>query len=378
MVRRPRIAVDLRAALGAATGIGVYTRELVTALAGRGRVELLAVAHRPPADGRWLEEAGVPFEAQSAPSGVLWQQLALPRRLRRGDLDLLWSPLQTLPLALPLPGVVTVHDLTALLMPEVHRLKVRLSQAPLLGRSLDLAAAVVAVSEATAADVRRWFPDAAPRLRVIHPGVERCFRPPSEAERMAIREELGCPGGYILYAGTLEPRKNVDRLLDAWEALAQDGEAPPLVLAGPYGWKSRRLLARLERLGGQGVRVLGELERAQLVRVMQGALVFAYPSLYEGFGLPPLEAMACGVPVVVSNVSSLPEVVGDTGLQVSPYDPGELAGALRHLLEDRQAADLLGARGRQRAAAFTWERSAARLEEVLLAASSQTPTHSAR
>jgi glycosyltransferase involved in cell wall biosynthesis len=365
----PRLAVDLRAALDEPTGIGVYTRALVTALARRGRFELLAVAHRPPRHDGWLREHGIAFEAQPARFGVVWQQLALPRRLARGDVDLFWSPLQTLPLRTTVPSVVTVHDLTTLLFPETHRLKVRLTQIPFLGRSLAAARRIVVDSEATAVDVRHFFPEARDRLRVIWAGVDPRFEPASAEHVAATRRDLGCPEGYVLYAGTLEPRKNVGLLADAWLALHEErADFPPLLLAGGYGWKSRDLHARLEGLAARGVRVLGRLADDAHLRVMQAARCFVYPSLYEGFGLPAAEALACGVPTIVANTSSLPEVVGDAALLVDPHDPVALADAIERVIADPALAADLAARGPRQAARFSWERSAEQLEAVLLEA----------
>jgi glycosyltransferase involved in cell wall biosynthesis len=430
--RRPRVAIDLRALVPLPTGIGVYTRSLAIALARRGGMRYLGVAHRPPRGAEELAAAGIDLEDRRAPLGVLWQQLLLPRRLRRGDVDLLWSPLLTLPLACPVPAVATVHDLTVLLMPEAHRAKVRLSLLPFLAASLRRARRLVAVSRATADDVAFHYPGSAAKVRVIYPGVDEEFRPGTAEEIAATREELGAPRGYLLYAGTLEPRKNVGALLDAWEALAADDPGyPPLVLAGPYGWGSRALAARIARLAARDARVtgaaprqaeagtaagaggaqaeatrdsgggqqpaeagspsgaggagtfagthlaapvegaagsrllaLGRLDRARLVRVFQAASLFVYPSLYEGFGLPPAEALACGVPAVALDTSSLPEVVGEAGVLVAPGDTAALAAALGRLVADpARLADLAG-RAVEQARRFCWQRAAAEMEEV--------------
>ena len=365
--RKPRLGVDLRAALDELTGIGVYTRALLEALARRGSFDIVTMAHRAPRHDGWMREHGIAFEAQPAPYGVLWQQLRLPRRLARGDVDVFWSPLPTLPLLGDTPAVVTVHDLTTLLLPETHRLKVQVTQVPLLGRSLARARRILAVSEATAADVRQFFPEAADRLRVILGGVAPRFRPASAEQVAAIRSELGCPDGYVLYVGTLEPRKNVELLVDAWLALREEhADVPPLLLVGGYGWKSRGLYARLEALAGEGVRLLGWQADDEHLRVLQAARCFVYPSLYEGFGLPAAEALACGVPAIVANTSSLPEVVGDAALLVDPHDPGDLAEAMRRVLQEPGLAADLAARGPRQAARFSWERSAEQLEETLL------------
>jgi alpha-1,3-rhamnosyl/mannosyltransferase len=297
--------------------------------------------------------------------GLVWQPLLLPRRLARGDGDPLRSPDFTVPLRCPVPAVVTVHDLTAMLLPEMHRLKVRWSLLPFLRRSLEAARRVIAISEATAADLRTHFPEVRERVRMIYSGIDPEFRPASPETAASTRTALGAPEGYLLYAGTLEPRKGLHLLLDAWEALREeDRRAPPLVLAGPYGWRSRDLVRRIERLRGQGVTALGHLPRERLVEVFQAARVFVYPSLYEGFGFPPAEALACGVPVVATRGSSLPEVVGDAGLLVEPGDARALAGALARVLADPALAADLAARGPARAGRFRWERCAERTEEV--------------
>ncbi len=376
MRARPVIAVDLRALVPAATGIGVYTRELLLALAarrdaeGRRRFDFLGLAHRPVGCAAELAAAGIAAEHQAAPLGVLWQQLVLPRRLARGDIDLFWSPLTALPLSLPVPAVTTVHDLTALLLPETHSAKVRWSLLPFLARSLAAARRVVAVSQATADDVAFHFPETRPRLRVVSEGVDPAYAPATADEVAAIRRELGWPEGYLLYVGTVEPRKNLGMLLDAWELLADElgaaeGKPPlPLVLAGGYGWGSRALVRRIAALAPRGVRALGRVDSALLLRLYQGATLFVYPSLYEGFGLPPLEAMACGVPTVVSDAASLPEVVGDAGIKVPPGDPALLAAALAQLLARPEKRAELARRGRERSRLFRWDDAAARMETV--------------
>ncbi|MFL6237184.1 MAG: glycosyltransferase family 4 protein [Thermoanaerobaculia bacterium] len=365
----PTIAVDLRALVPDLTGIGVYTRSLLLALAARGNFRFVGMAHRRPRGAGELESAGIAVEHHRAPLGVIWQQLKLPRRLARGDVDLFWSPLITLPLRCPVPAVATVHDLTVLLYPEAHTLKVKASLLPFLRPSFEAARRLVTISGATARDLAFHFPQCAEKVRVVYPGIDPEFRPGEPAEIAATRRELKCPEGYILYAGTVEPRKNLGRLLDAWTALrSEDPQAPPLVLAGPYGWGSERLAKRIQSLAPEGVTATGRVERERLVRIFQAARVFVYPSLYEGFGLPAAEALACGVPVITSDVSSLPEVVGDAGLLVDPGDSGAIAGRLRHLLDHPGKAAGLAARGIEQAARFRWDRAAAEMEAVFFEA----------
>jgi glycosyltransferase involved in cell wall biosynthesis len=361
----PTIAVDLRALVPALTGIGVYTRSLLLALAARGNFRFVGMAHRPPQGAEELQDAGIAVESHGGPLGVLWQQVKLPRRLARGDVDLFWSPLITLPFRCPVPAVATVHDLTVLLYPETHTLKVKASLLPFLRPSFERARRLVTISEATARDLAFHFPQCAEKIRVVYPGIDPEFRPGERAEIAATRRELKCPEGYVLYAGTVEPRKNLGRLLDAWTALkAEDPQILPLVLVGPYGWGSERLARRIQSLEPEGLIAVGRVERERLVRIFQAARIFIYPSLYEGFGFPAAEALACGVPVITSDTSSLPEVVGDAGLLVDPGDSGAIAGRLRHLLDHPDKAAGLAARGVERAARFRWDRAAEEMEEV--------------
>ena len=371
--RSPRVAVDLRALVPTPTGISVYTRSLLTRLAERGAaapdgtgMRYLGLSHRPIREPENLHSRGVPTEHESAPLGVIWQQLRLPRRLSRGDVDLLWSPLITLPLRCPVRSVATVHDLTTLLMPENHRWKVRWSILPFLRPSLEQADRLVTISQATADDIAFHCPQAAAKVRVVYPGIDPEFRPGTPDEIAATRAELGAPAGYLFYAGTLEPRKNVGALLDAWLGLRQadPDTTPPLVLAGPYGWGSQHLVRRIEELRPLGLQNLGHVDRARLVRLFQAARIFVYPSFYEGFGLPPAEALACGLPTVVSNTSSLPEVVGQAGVLVPPRDATALAVALQKLLADPGRERELRARAALQAARFTWDRAAREMEEV--------------
>ncbi len=364
-IDRPRIAVDLRALVGRPSGIGYLTLSLLEALGSSARARYVGMAQRPVAEEQRLRQAGVALEAHGAPLGLWWQQWQLPRRLAVGDIDLLWSPLLTLPLRLPVPGVVTVHDLTPLLFPETHRLKVRLSVLPFLRPTLERARRIAVDSEATAADLRTHFPSCAERLRVVYPGIDAAFRPAPKEQVEATRKAVGCPDGYLLFAGTLEPRKNVAMLLDAWEGLrSAESGTPPLLIVGPYGWRSRRLLGRMRRLSSRGLHYLGHVARERLVELVQAARVFVYPSLYEGFGLPPAEAMACGVPTIVSNRSSLPEVVGDAGLLVDPDDAADLARGLSSLFDSPGLAQRLGERGVERSRRFSWERSAELMDQL--------------
>jgi len=349
------------------TGIGVYTMALLRELAERGEFDLVAMAHREPLAAPELRRLGIAVEWHAAPLGVVWQQTRLPQRLARGDIDLFWSPLLTLPGRMPVPAVLTLHDLAALHVPETLPVKVRWSILPFLQRSIDLAARVVVGSQATADEVASAFPASRDKLRVIHHGVEPEFRPADSEQIAATRRRLGAPSGYFLAVGTLEPRKRLDLLLDAWELLRRDHleHSLPLVVVGAEGWKNRALARRIARLAGDGVHRLGHLPRAELVEVVQAARALVYPSIYEGFGLPVAEALACGVPAIVADAASLPEVVADGGLIVEPDDPDALAGAMLAIQSEPGLAQRLSRAGRERAASYSWPDAAERLSAVL-------------
>jgi alpha-1,3-rhamnosyl/mannosyltransferase len=365
--RRPRVAVDLRAVVRPPTGIGVYMMEILRQLSAAGEHELVGLVHRAPAAGEELRAMGVEVEVSPAPLGVLWQQLLLPRRLGRGDLDLFWSPLQTLPGRVPTPAVVTLHDLAALHVPETLPAKVRWSQLPFLRRSLERADRIVVPSRRVASEVAHAFPVAAPKVRVVPHGVAPRYRPAEDdSERAAIRARFDAPGGYFLAVGTLEPRKNLDLLLEAWPAVRAEpeGSATRLLLAGPPGWKVRATERRLERLAAHGVRRLGRVDDEELAALYRGATALVYPSRYEGFGLPVAEAISSGVPAIVAEATSPAEVAGDAGIACDPDSPDALAGILLRLLRSPAELAELTERARRRAEGFSWPAAAAALAEV--------------
>jgi glycosyltransferase involved in cell wall biosynthesis len=243
----------------------------------------------------------------------------------------------------------TLHDLTCWLMPEHHARGNIAADHEFAERVLVRADAVVTISESTRRDALRVLRLKPSRVHTIYPGVGGAyFQRPGP-------EEGGKP--YLLFTGAVEPRKNLDRLLEAWLALPRDYRREfELRIAGPTGWRSEATEARIR--GAEGVRRLGYVPEAELPALFRGATVFVYPSLYEGFGLPVAQAMASGVPVVTSNVSSLPEVAGDAAEYVNPRSAMDLAAALRRLLDDGGRRAALSAAGVARAERFRWRRSA--------------------
>ena len=248
----------------------------------------------------------------------------------------------------------TIHDMTAWLMPEFHTaatLRAERTFAEVLRR----ADAAIAVSQCTKDDAVRVLGLAPERVVVIHSGVpDAFFDVPPEAVA-AVRKRHGLERPFALFIGTIEPRKNVDTLLDAYESLPRSvREEFELVIAGPVGWAAPETAARIAK-----ARYLGYVPEADLAPLTAAAAVFVYPSLYEGFGFPVAQALAAGVPVVTSNISSLPEVAGDAALLVDPRSPAELRDALLRLLLSPDLRTDLSARGRCRARQFRWDACAA-------------------
>jgi len=252
----------------------------------------------------------------------------------------------------------TLYDMTCWLMPEVHsaanvRVGKRFGE-----RVLKRADGLIAISESTRADAVKILGIAPEKIAVIYPGVaDAFFRATGETIR-EVREKHGISRPYALFVGTVEPRKNLDTLLDAWQALSPSlRDEFELIVAGSAGWGDPRTLQRLQS-GEGGVRYLGYVAEQDLPALTAGAAVFVYPSLYEGFGLPLAQAMAAGVPVITSNVSSLPEVAGDAALLVDPKSSAEFRAALDRVLSSPSLSSNLAQRARARAQRYTWDECA--------------------
>ena len=257
------------------------------------------------------------------------------------------------------PTVLTIHDLIPQLVPEHHKPLNRwyLSWTmPLYCRRADH---IIAVSGATRRDLLAMYHLPPEKVSVIHEAASPRFRPQTELSHERVRGMYGLPEEYLLYVGTIEPRKNLERLLEAWTPLRQAGECPPLVIVGKRGWLSDSFYAALEASAvREDIILTGYVQDADLPAIYSAATAFVWPSLYEGFGLPPLEAMACGTPVVCADVSSMPEVVGDAALLFDPQDVGAMRDMIRRLVVDRALREELRQRGFVQAAKFSWSRAA--------------------
>ncbi|MBR4628534.1 MAG: glycosyltransferase family 4 protein [Ruminococcus sp.] len=265
--------------------------------------------------------------------------------------------------------VVTVHDMVYKAFPETVRGRTKLMLNMGLKSSMKRADVIVTDSEFSKSEIIKYFPQHEAKIRVVPCGVDtERFHPCTEPERIPeVKASLGIEGDYFLYLGTIEPRKNLERLITAYKALVNKlgYSAPKLVLAGGKGWLYDGIFARAENLGLQDKVIFTKYVPAEdMNALMCGALAFVFPSLYEGFGMPPLEAMACGVPVLTSGEASLPEVTGDCAVICDAYSPKSIAQGLYRLYADDGLRKELSARGYERSKQFTWERSAEMLHEI--------------
>lgn len=291
---------------------------------------------------------------------IVWEQTRLAR-LARG-LDLLHGLAFAAPLLAPCPTVVTVHDLSFMRFPDAFRRANRVYLTLFTRLSTRRAARVIAVSESTRRDVIALCGVAPEKVVTVHNGVDEAFRPADPPAVAAFRRAKGLPDRFILFLGTLEPRKNLGALLHAYAGLrarSREG-APKLVIAGGKGWFYERVLAEVDVLGlADDVIFPGYVAADELPWWYRAAELFVYPSRFEGFGLPVLEAMACGTPVITTTSSSLPEVAGDAAILVDPDDVPALSDAMERVLADPGLQGALRAAGLQRAAGFSWQRTAA-------------------
>lgn len=289
---------------------------------------------------------------------IPWEQLIAPILLRLSGVDVYHGVLNVIPLVCPVPGVVTIHDLSAFLFPHTFRRINRTYTRWAIRVAARRAARILAVSAFTKQEIVRWLGVHPDRIVVTYDAADARFAPPDPQELAAFRRRAGLPERFFLFLGTLEPRKNLPLLIAAYARIAR-AAGVPLIIGGSKGWLYDSIFATLESLGlGDQVRFAGYIPQEDQALWYAAATVFVFPSLYEGFGMPPLEAMACGTPVVASTSSSLPEVVGDAGLLVDPHDEIGLADAMLRVLNDPDLRDELRTRGLQQARRFTWHATA--------------------
>ena len=380
---RLTIGIDAsRATREQRTGTEGYSLHLLRALLKQDAQNQYILYYNQPPRARLLpEQANV--QQRVIPFPRLWTHLRLSWEMLSRPPDVLFVPAHVLPLVHPRRTVVTIHDLGYYHEPDAHPPRQRAYLEWATRYNAQSATRIIADSEATKRDLVEILAIPADKIRVVYLGVEERFHPVQNAAQIAaVRATYAIPGPYILYVGTLQPRKNLARLVEAFGRVVRaldtgyEGANPysaadpqrrlSLVLAGSKGWWYEDIFRTVQEMElADRVIFPGYVNDDDLPALYSGADLFVLPSLYEGFGLPVLEAMACGTPVVASNVSSLPEIVGDAGLLANPTDPADLARAMTRVLLDPARAGEMRRRGLARARRFSWERCARETLEVL-------------
>jgi glycosyltransferase involved in cell wall biosynthesis len=348
-------------------GVYRYTSQLVRSLLSSGgdiRYTLIRQVRRQEREYAGAQQLVVPM--YDLP---LWHEIRksilLPVVAGKEKLNVIHEPRGFIPHLFPrtMKTVLTVHDLTTILYPESHaRINSFRMNLSLLS-SFKRIDKIISVSENTKQDLLRIFHISDEKIVTIPLGVDEKFQPKTDSD--GIKKKFGLPDLFILYIGSIEPRKNLSTLVKSFYALKKKGLKHKLVIAGPSGWKNAQLYDTITSLGlTNEIVFLGFVLDDDLPSLYSAAEVFVYPSLYEGFGLPPLEAMACGTPVVTSRASSIPQVVDAAALVVNPLNQGELAEAIKRVLEEEGLAEDLRKRGLKRAKEFSWQDAARKTIKV--------------
>ncbi|MBZ0294732.1 MAG: glycosyltransferase family 4 protein [Anaerolineae bacterium] len=353
-----RIAIDAsRTTVEHVTGTEHYARQLIRALLEDHPQHITLYFRDTPPPGLYLDSALVQQRVITLPR--LWTHLGFASALWRDRPDVTFVPAHTLPIFFPGRAVVTVHDLGFKYFPEAHPDMTRRYLDWTTRYSASRASIILADSHATAHDLTHFYGTPPEKIRVVYPGVD----PPPVTDVEAVRKKYHLPARYFLFIGTLQPRKNIARIVQAyarWREQHPDDETG-LVLAGGKGWLYEE--AWIE--GVPNIHLPGYIDEADKGALYAGALALIFPSLYEGFGFPVIEAMHCGTPVIASSTSSLPELVGKAGLLVDPLDTEAIAKQMAVMTDDEARWFQLREAGYQQAAQFTWEAAAEQVAAIL-------------
>lgn len=372
-----RIGIDATALPSRPVGAGNYIIQLIRAIATstsinepvstgnqlkglefvvfvqRSRLELLNVEESPNLHLIVIPDLS-PF------TRLVWEQISFPVLAKNQHLDLLHSLHYTLPLAYPGRTIVTFHDMTFFLFPHHHTLPKRYFFRFFIRASSRKAVAIIADSESTRQDAIRLVGVSPGKIFTVPLGVTQEFQLIlDKTTRQRVRQKYHLPEHFILFVGTIEPRKNLPVLLQAYAFVSDQMPDYRLVVVGPMGWMVENIIQQTGQLSvSDKVDFTGYIEQDDLPLIYNLADMFIYPSEYEGFGLPVLEAMACGTPVITSNVSSMPEIVGDAGVLIAPNNSHALAQSMLELIDDPIARQRLSVKGQERSADFSWKRTA--------------------
>jgi glycosyltransferase involved in cell wall biosynthesis len=372
-----RVAIDLRSVAetgGQISGVENYCINLFNRLTKNHPADFIEVINRyKPAKFPKSMEMPLYLQQTKIPNKLFNTQLALLRFPKfeslYGNFDVLWMPdIRPFALKPKTKLAITVHDLSPLMHPEYYSLRRQLwHTVASYRRAINRADIIFAVSEYTKSDIIKKFNISPDKVKVIYPGVDlQQFKPKekfSGEELMAVRDRYKLPKKYILALSTIEPRKNIGNLVSAFENISDN--QTELVIAGRLGWLYKPLLARINKSPRRkNIHLLGYISEDDKPKIIAQAEMLCYPSFYEGFGFQPLEAMACGVPVVASARTSVPEVCGGAALIVEPYHPEDITEAMEALLKDSKLRAEMVAKGFRRVTKFDWDESARKIYDT--------------
>lgn len=351
-----KIAIDIQTTLGQPTGFGFYVSNLVEALKKVDPNDEFALI-RPAGETDF-----------STPRRFIWDQFTFPRKARKAKVDLLHQPCFSVPFIFHGPSVVTIHDIICILFPENIPFASKMFYSRWMPFSYRKATKFITISNSTKEDIVRVLKIPEEKITVVYNSYDESFTiPTSSAKIQAVLKKYKIPGDYVLHVGTLEPRKNLNFLIDVFSAVLARPENKNLhlVIAGKKGWFYEGLFEKVrERQLENKVIFTGYIDNEDKPALYKGARIFAFPSMYEGFGLPPLEAIASGVPVISSNTSSMPEVIGDAGILISPKDTKKWIEAITRVNTDDELRDKMKEKNKIQAKKFSWDKAARETVEV--------------
>lgn len=351
-----RVAIDIQTTLGQPTGFGFYVSNLVSSLRKiKSDVDLITIKPLSSDD-------------LSTPQRFLWDQFTFPKLANREKADILHQPCFSAPLFYKNPVVITIHDIINILFADNVSLPSRIFYSKWMPLTYKKASRVITISESTKKDIIKTLGIQEEKIVVIPLAADKKFMERISREDInKVKTKYNLPEKYILHIGTLEPRKNLGFLIEVFSEVVKDKKTHDwnLVITGKKGWHYRELYQKVKELGLESkVIFTGYFDEADKPALYKGAAVFAFPSLYEGFGLPLLEAMASGVPVISSNASSMPEVVGDAGILISPQDKALWVKSIKKVLSEGKLRDKMRVENKKQAANFSWEKTAKKTAEV--------------
>jgi glycosyltransferase involved in cell wall biosynthesis len=365
-----RIAIDIRNMVFSRAGISKYTENLIRSLAGIDQSNEYVLLSNTKSRRDWSKFSNVSEKVIRLPNvgrftEKFWEEALLPVELKKADI--FHSPRFMLPKKKVCKYIDTIHDLAFKRYPELFTEQTFSYVNDWVERAVKKADKIIAISNNTKKDLIDLFNAKADRIEVIYLGVDHAFCPVDSNDPLTeTRNKYGLPEKFILFVGTIEPRKNLKRLIEAFYEFRKDASNQhALIIAGGRGWQYSEIFKSVEKLGlDKHVIFLDYIPEQDLPLIYNAADLFVYPSLYEGFGLPVLEAMACGVPVVTSDTSSLPEITQDAAVLVHPLDTHALAKAMENVLKDRDLMLKMRDKGLKRASQFCWSETAKKTLQV--------------